>query len=290
MTHEKHPRGLPNLSGQRVLITGASGGVGGGIARAFVLAGASVAVHFRGLTPESVSAGEGLVAELRELADAAGGGGAQTPSADPTPEVIGVRADLNEPGATARLIADAVAGLGGLDGLVNNAGVQPVTPLAETTRAEWDEVLGTNLGAVFELSQAAAAAMTSATGGVVDGVPANRWITHIASVEASRPSPAHAHYAAAKAGLVMHARAAALELGPQGIRVNTVSPGLVDRPGLAAAWPSGVESWTRHAPLGRLATPADIGGACALLASDAATFITGQDLAVDGGMLATPGW
>ncbi|WP_053354078.1 SDR family NAD(P)-dependent oxidoreductase [Leucobacter musarum] len=275
MTPQNHPRGLPNLSGQRVLITGASGGVGGGIARAFVLAGASVAVHFRGLTPEPVRAGEALVVELGELAGN---------------RVIGVRADLNEPGAAARLIADAVAGLGGLDGLVNNAGVQPVTPLAETTRAEWDEVLGTNLGAVFELSQAAAAAMTAEPGEAVDGVPANRWITHIASVEASRPSPAHAHYAAAKAGLVMHARAAALELGPQGIRVNTVSPGLVDRPGLAEAWPSGVESWTRHAPLGRLATPADIGGACALLASDAATFITGQDLAVDGGMLATPGW
>lgn len=88
----------------------------------------------------------------------------------------------------------------------------------------------------------------------------------------------------------MHARAAALELGPAGIRVNTVSPGLVDRPGLAEAWPEGVESWVSHAPLGRLATAEDIGNACVLLASPAASFITGQDLAVDGGMLATPGW
>jgi NAD(P)-dependent dehydrogenase (short-subunit alcohol dehydrogenase family) len=88
----------------------------------------------------------------------------------------------------------------------------------------------------------------------------------------------------------MHARAAALELGPAGIRVNTVSPGLVDRPGLAEAWPEGVESWVSHAPLGRLATSRDIGNACVLLASPAAAFITGQDLAVDGGMLATPGW
>jgi NAD(P)-dependent dehydrogenase (short-subunit alcohol dehydrogenase family) len=118
----------------------------------------------------------------------------------------------------------------------------------------------------------------------------NRWITHIASIEASRPAPAHAHYAVAKAGLVMHARAAALELGPAGIRVNTVSPGLVDRPGLAEAWPEGVASWIAHAPLGRLATAEDIGDACVLLASPAASFITGQDLAVDGGMLATPGW
>ena len=88
----------------------------------------------------------------------------------------------------------------------------------------------------------------------------------------------------------MHARAAALELGPAGIRVNTVSPGLVDRPGLADGWPEGVESWLAHAPLRRLATPEDVGGACVLLASHAASFITGQDLAVDGGMLATPGW
>jgi NAD(P)-dependent dehydrogenase (short-subunit alcohol dehydrogenase family) len=121
-------------------------------------------------------------------------------------------------------------------------------------------------------------------------LPANRWMTHIASIEASRPAMAHAHYSAAKAGLVMHARAAALELGSAGIRVNTVSPGLVERPGLEEAWPEGVSSWRAHAPLGRLATPADIGNACVLLASPAASFITGQDLAVDGGMLATPGW
>ncbi|WP_336661696.1 SDR family NAD(P)-dependent oxidoreductase [Leucobacter sp. USHLN154] len=259
-------RGLPDLAGQRVLITGASGGIGGGIARAFAAAGARLAVHYRGATRESSDAVGALVRELREA-------GA---------EVEPVRADLALAGAASSLVDDAVAALGGLDGLVNNAGVQPLAMLADTTRSEWDEVLGTNLGAVFELSQAAAAVMR-ATGG-------DRWITHIASIEASRPSPAHAHYAAAKAGLVMHARAAALELGPLGIRVNSVSPGLVDRPGLADAWPEGVASWTSRAPLGRLATAADIGGACVLLASPAAGFITGQDLAVDGGMLATPGW
>ncbi|MGW9021324.1 SDR family NAD(P)-dependent oxidoreductase [Leucobacter chromiiresistens] len=262
--------GLPDLAGQRVLITGASGGVGGGIARAFAAAGARLALHYRGESRASADAIGALVRELR-------GAGA---------EVEALRADLAAPGTAPALVADAVSALGGLDGLVNNAGVQPVAPLAETTRGEWDEVLGTNLGAVFELSQAAAAAMAGDRG----ERGTNRWITHIASVEASRPSPAHAHYAAAKAGVVMHARAAALELGPLGIRVNTVSPGLVDRPGLAEAWPEGVASWTTHAPLGRLATAADIGGACVLLASPAAAFITGQDLAVDGGMLATPGW
>ena len=262
MQHRDHS--LPDLTGQRVLITGASGGVGGGIAEAFADAGARVAVHYRG----SAEAAFELVERLRERGS----------------EAVAVRADLGEPGAAEALIQDVTRALGGIDGLVNNAGVQPVQTLEDTSRADWDAVLSTNLGAVFELSRAAAAAMTG-------GDPAvNRWITHIASVEAHRPSPAHAHYAAAKAGLVMHARAAALELGPAGIRVNTVSPGLVERPGLEEAWPEGVASWRAHAPLGRLATARDIGNACALLASPAASFITGQDLAVDGGMLATPGW
>ncbi|WP_449280730.1 SDR family NAD(P)-dependent oxidoreductase [Leucobacter sp.] len=271
---------LPDLNGQRVLVTGASGGIGGGIARRFAAAGARVAVHYRGATAASTDAVFALVEEVRQH------GG----------EAVAVRADLSVPGSAALLVDEAARALGGLDGLVNNAGIQPLAPLAETSRAEWDEVLGTNLGAVFELSREAAAAMTGApdrdpaAGGGSSGSGETRWITHIASIEASRPAPAHAHYAVAKAGLVMHARAAALELGPRGIRVNTVSPGLVDRPGLAEAWPEGVESWIAHAPLGRLATAEDIGNACVLLASPAASFVTGQDLAVDGGMLATPGW
>lgn len=268
---------LPDLSGQRVLVTGASGGIGGGITRRFAAAGARVAVHYRGTTTSSVDAAFALVEELREHgADA-----------------VAVRADLGEPGAAESLIDEAVAALGGLDGLVNNAGVQPLALLADTSRADWDEVLGTNLGAVFELSRAAATVMAEEGGtepADASGVGKGRWITHIASIEASRPAVAHAHYAVAKAGLVMHARAAALELGAVGIRVNTVSPGLVERPGLEEAWPEGVASWRGNAPLGRLATPADIGNACVLLASPAASFITGQDLAVDGGMLATPGW
>ena len=268
---------LPDLAGQRVLVTGASGGIGGGIARRFAAAGARLALHYRGATTASTEAAFALVEELRERGT----------------DAVAVRADLAEAGAAEALVADAVRALGGLDGLVNNAGIQPLATLADTSRAAWDEVLATNLGAVFEVSRAAALAMGDGGDEGADvnaGAVRDHWITHIASIEASRPAPAHAHYAVAKAGLVMHARAAALELGPSGIRVNTVSPGLVARPGLAEAWPEGVASWEAKAPLGRLATTDDIGNACVLLASSAATFITGQDLAVDGGMLATPGW
>ena len=268
---------LPDLAGQRVLVTGASGGIGGGIARRFAAAGARLALHYRGATTASTEAAFALVEELRERGT----------------DAVAVRADLAEAGAAEALVADAVRALGGLDGLVNNAGIQPLSTLADTSRAAWDEVLATNLGAVFEVSRAAALAMGDGGDEGADvnaGAVRDHWITHIASIEASRPAPAHAHYAVAKAGLVMHARAAALELGPSGIRVNTVSPGLVARPGLAEAWPEGVASWEAKAPLGRLATIDDIGNACVLLASSAATFITGQDLAVDGGMLATPGW
>lgn len=280
MTRRDHT--LPDLAGQRVLVTGASGGIGGGIARRFAAAGARLALHYRGASTSSTDAAFALVEELREL-------GA---------EAVAVRADLADAGSAERLVDDALRALGGLDGVVNNAGIQPLQMLAETSREAWDEVLATNLGAVFEVSRAAADAMgVDAEAGDGDpdvgargSAPRNRWITHIASIEASRPAPAHAHYAVAKAGLVMHARAAALELGPLGIRVNTVSPGLVTRPGLAEAWPEGVASWESTAPLGRLATTSDIGNACVLLASDAAAFITGQDLVVDGGMLATPGW
>lgn len=88
----------------------------------------------------------------------------------------------------------------------------------------------------------------------------------------------------------MHARAAALEYGPLGIRVNTVSPGLIEREGLAEDWPEGVRRWERAAPAGRLGRPEDVGDACAFLASPLASWITGHDLVVDGGVSARPRW
>lgn len=251
---------LPDLTGTTTLVTGASGNIGRGIALRFAAAGSAVAVHcHRDRTGAEA---------LAERIDAAGG------------RVRVFAADLTDDGACHDLVDAAAAWTGRLDNLVNNAGIQPVEPLATMSTASWRVMLDANLTSAFACTQAAARVMREAGGSV----------THIASIEAARPAPGHAHYAAAKAALVMHARAAALEYGPHGIRVNTVSPGLVDRPGLAADWPEGVDRWQRAAPLRRLGKPADIGNACVFLASPMAAWITGHDLTVDGGVSAHPTW
>jgi len=252
--------GLPDLSGTVTLVTGASGGIGQGIALRFAAAGGAVVLHYH----RDRSGAESLAARI--LAD---GGAAQV-----------LAADLTDDRACHDLVDAAAAWTGRLDNVVDNAGIQPVEPLAGMSADTWRAMLDANLTSAFSCTQAAARVMRT-TGGS---------ITHIASIEADRPAPGHAHYSTAKAALVMHSRAAALEYGPDGIRVNTVSPGLIDRPGLASDWPDGVDRWHRAAPLGRLGTPADVGNACVFLASPMAAWITGQDLVVDGGVSTRPGW
>ncbi|SMD25330.1 SDR family NAD(P)-dependent oxidoreductase [Lentzea albidocapillata] len=178
-----------------------------------------------------------------------------------------------------RVVLQAFEQHGRLDAVVNNAGVQPVEPLPDMTTEQWRSVVDINLTGPFAVTQAA-----------VEYLPVGGSVTHIASIEGTHPAPGHAHYAASKAALIMHARAAALEYGPRGIRVNTVSPGLIARPGISEQWPEGVARWEAAAPLGRLGTPEDIGDACVFLASDMARWITGHDLVVDGGVTARPTW
>jgi 3-oxoacyl-[acyl-carrier protein] reductase len=250
------------LEGQVALVTGAGGGIGRGIALRFAEEGAAVALHCR----TSVRAAEEAAGRIRD----AGG------------RAVVLRADLTVEEECRRLVDEAAEWGGGrLTALVNNAGVQPVQELAGMTAADWRAVVDANLSGVFACTQAAAEVMRGAGGGTV---------THIASVEASHPAPLHAHYCASKAAVVMHARSAALEYGPHGIRVNTVSPGLIDRQGLAEDWPEGVERWQRAAPAGRLGRPEDVGDACVFLASPLASWITGHDLVVDGGVSARPTW
>ncbi|WP_328502462.1 SDR family oxidoreductase [Streptomyces sp. NBC_00457] len=250
------------LEGQTALVTGASGGIGRGIALRFAEEGAAVALHCR----TAVEAARAVADRIEELGRRA----------------VVLEGDLSDADDCRRVVREAAAWASGpLTALVNNAGVQPTQPLPGMTAQEWRAVVDTNLSSVFACTQAAAELMRESGGGSV---------THIASIEAHQPAPLHAHYSASKAGVVMHARAAALEYGPLGIRVNTVSPGLIEREGLAEDWPEGVRRWERAAPAGRLGRPEDVGDACAFLASPLASWITGHDLVVDGGVSARPRW
>lgn len=251
------------LEGQVALVTGAGGGIGRGIATRFAQEGAAVVLHCR----TAVEAAEEVARGVRE----SGG------------RALVLRADLTDEDACRRLVGEAAEWGGGrLTALVNNAGVQPTRALPGMTVEEWRQVVDTNLSSVFACTQAAAEVMREQLGGGS--------VTHIASIEASRPAPLHAHYSASKAAVVMHARAAALEYGPFGIRVNTVSPGLIDREGLGEAWPDGVRKWREAAPVGRLGRAEDVGDACVFLASGLASWISGHDLVVDGGVSARPTW
>lgn len=251
---------LPDLTGTVTLVTGASGNLGQGIAERFAAAGSAIAAHYH----RNATGARELVTRIQ----AAGG------------TAVALPADLSDPRACQELIDNAVSRLGRVDALVNNAGIQPVQALADMSTSDWRAMLDTNLTSAFACTQAAARVMRDAGGS----------ITHIASIEATQATPGHAHYCAAKAALVMHARTAALEYGRFDIRVNTVSPGLIERAGLAADWPDGVRRWQHAAPLGRLGRSADIGNACVFLASAMAGWITGHDLVVDGGISAHPTW
>ncbi|CCK29059.1 glucose 1-dehydrogenase [Streptomyces davaonensis JCM 4913] len=247
------------LEGQIALVTGAGGGIGRGIALRLAEQGAAVALHCR----TSVQSAHELAAEIGES--------------------VVLQGDLTVEEECHRVVREAAEWGGGrLTALVNNAGVQPVQELPGMTAAEWRAVLDANLTSVFACTQAAAEVMRGQGGGGS--------VTHIASIEARMPAQGHAHYAAAKAAVAMHARSAALEYGRDGIRVNTVSPGLIERDGLAEAWPEGVRRWRRATAVGRLGRPEDVGDACVFLASPLASWITGHDLVVDGGVSARPTW
>lgn len=189
-------------------------------------------------------------------------------------------ADLRKADEVESLFRDTERELGAIDVLVNNAGSYPLHPLVDASAEDWKAVVETNLLSVHLATQAAARRMiASGTAGA---------IVNVASIEGLQPAPGHSHYVAAKSGVLAYTRSAALELGPHGIRVNAVSPGLVWREGIEEAWPEGVASFRARAPLGRLGRPEEVAEACLFLSSSRASFITGANLVVDGGVLAAP--
>ena len=252
-----HPHELFDLSEQVVVVTGSGSGLGMGIATRFAQAGAKVVINYRA----SAAGAHAVLAEIE-----ANGGTA-----------VAIQADVTQRPEVERLINQTIDRFSQLNILVNNAGIYPRHSLLEMTDEAWDSVIDANMRSTFLTTQLAARQMiTQGKGGA---------IVNIASIEAENPAPAHSHYVAAKGGVVMYTMAAASELGSHQIRVNVVSPGLIWREGIEAAWPEGVAQYQKGATLNRLGMPDDVADACLFLASPAARWITGANLRVDGGVM-----
>jgi len=252
-----HPHQLFDFSGQVAIVTGSGSGLGSGIAVRFAEAGAKVVVNYR-------SSGAGAQAVVSEIGRLGG-------------SAVAVQADVSQKAGATHLIQEAMRHYSQLDILINNAGLYPLSLLVDMTEEEWDLVINSNLRSTFLCTQAAAKQMIAQGSGGA--------IVNIASIEGENPAPMHSHYNAAKGGVLMYTAAAAQELGAHAIRVNAVMPGLIWREGIEQAWPEGVSRWQKAAPLKRLGLPSDVADACLFLASQAARWITGASLRVDGGVL-----
>lgn len=251
---------MTTLAGRRALVTGAGLGIGQGIAIELGRQGASVAVHYAGSAAGAADA-------VRAIEGAGG-------------TALAIQGDLREVAQCHRVVDAAVAALGGLDLLVNNAGVTRKQAFADTTEAIYNELFDLNMRGYFFCAQRALPHLRERRGGS---------IVNITSVHGGGGFPGHAAYAATKGAIIAFTRTLAIDLAPQGIRVNAIGPGLIEVPRYFDDPGYTTDTGGAMVPWGRVGTPQDIAGVVAFLASDAAEFITGQTLYVDGGTNARMG-
>jgi len=237
-----------------VLVTGGSRGIGRAIVEAFADGGADVAFSYR--------ADRASAEEVIRRATAAG------------VRAFAFQADLSEVAAAEHLVRDATVALGGLSVVVNSAGVYPHASIDDTSPEFLDDVLRINVKAPFAIIRCAADELARTEGAVVN----------VTSIDSFDATVGLAAYAASKAALTMLTRSAALELGPLGVRVNSVAPGLVWAPGIEDEIPEMVATHRARSPLGRLVEPSEVASAALFLASNLASGITGHMLVVDAGV------
>jgi 3-oxoacyl-[acyl-carrier protein] reductase len=242
-----------DLSGRVAIVTGASRGIGRAIAQQLARQGALVIGAARG---------DNARATVDEIV--ADGGRAEA-----------APLDVTDADASSRLVKETIDRHSRIDILVNNAGIARDQLLLRMKRNEWDEVMATNLTAAFALTQAVLKPMLRQRAGR---------IIAISSIVGQSGNAGQANYAASKAGLIGFVKAVALEVASRGITANVVAPGLIETDMTRAVTDEAREEWASKIPLGRLGTPADIAAAVCFLASDEASYITGQVLAVNGGM------
>ena len=244
------------LEGKIALITGASRGIGRGIAKAFAAQGADVAFTYL----SSVEKGQALEAEL-----AAEGIRAK-----------GYRSDASDFEQAQALVDEVIKDFCRIDILVNNAGITRDGLLMRMGKDQWDAVIRANLDSVFNLTKGVQRYMLKQRSGS---------IINMSSVVGIKGNAGQANYAASKAGIIGFTKSVALELGSRGIRCNAIAPGFIATEMTESLDPKVLEGWLESIPLKRAGTVEDIANACLYLGSDLSSYVTGQVLSVNGGML-----
>lgn len=245
------------FAGKRVLVTGGSRGIGRAICLAFARCGADVAFCYR--------SDHAAAAEVERLAAESGA------------KAVGYQADVTDPFAVGAMVEQMQNRSGAVDILVNNAGIFPAAKVIDMSLEAWDAVIRLNLYAVFYCSQAVLPAMIEAGGGA---------IVNVASIAGQRGSARHAHYAAAKGGVLAFTRSLAREVIQHNIRVNAVSPGRIETDLLLRTQDDReVARWMADTPARRLGLPEEVADAVLFLASPASSYIVGETIAVNGGLL-----